>query len=369
MTVPASLSDALDEALSMVEAGHTPESIPSLFPEHAVALTALLETARQVTSLRVDRQMPPEALAAARRQMLEAAAVHRQGSLVARVARACWQRVSLTIQTRPAMSALAAVAMVLGTLGGGAVLASGDSLPDSPLYPVKLAVEQVQLILAADAEAQGELVHQFEERRQAETLEMERRRLPARQVQGSETKAPDQPATAVPGTATVAQQPRAPGGSLQSSRTPEAGDTPRSGTAPEPGESPRATRTAEQQEKSEPTPTWRAAPAPRATESPEAKETPKPGGVTSPTPTPTPKAAQTAEAKPTLSRDRTPTATPEARAGQPVGAPPVARAVQAPASVPGDQPSQVSLVGRTAQSHDRSRQRHSPSPPVTSGSD
>ena len=365
MTVPVSLSDALDEALSMAEAGHTPESIPSSFPQHAAALTSLLQTARQMTDLRVEKQMPPEVLAAGRRRMLEAAAVHRQGSLAARLARACWQSASLTLQRRPVMTALAALVVLLGALGGGAVFASGDSLPDSPLYPVKLAVEKVQLTLAFDAEAQGELAHQFEERRQSEMLEMERRRLPIRKMQDRETKAPDPPATAVPSTATVAQQPGAPGGSLQPSGTPEAGDTPRPTTGPEPGESPRATRSPEQREKSEPSPTRPTVPTPKPTETPEARETPKPGGVASPTP----KAAQTAEATQTPVRTRTPTATPEAKAGQPAGAPPVAGAVQAPASMPADRPSQAPLVSQTTQSHGRNRQRHPPAPPGTSRRD
>ena len=49
--------------------------------------------------------------------------------------------------------ATTAVLLVLALSGVGAVSASADSLPDSPLYPVKVAKEWVQLAMARDGEA------------------------------------------------------------------------------------------------------------------------------------------------------------------------------------------------------------------------
>jgi hypothetical protein len=52
------------------------------------------------------------------------------------------------------------------------LVVSADSLPDSPLYPVKLATEQVQIWLAPDAEAKAQLHLQFVQRRFQEAQEL-----------------------------------------------------------------------------------------------------------------------------------------------------------------------------------------------------
>jgi len=60
-----------------------------------------------------------------------------------------------------AMAALMAVVVGAGIIGGGAVLASADSLPGNALYPVKLAVEDTRLALTADPAGQAELTMAF----------------------------------------------------------------------------------------------------------------------------------------------------------------------------------------------------------------
>ena len=63
--------------------------------------------------------------------------------------------------------------MVIGILlvsGGGVALAAGNSMPDSPLYPVKLATEQVQLALTPSALGKAQLCARLADRRVVEII-------------------------------------------------------------------------------------------------------------------------------------------------------------------------------------------------------
>lgn len=64
------------------------------------------------------------------------------------------------------------VTIVLGILlmGGGTIAAAGYSMPDSPLYPVKLATEQVQLALTPSNVGKAELCAKFADRRVTEII-------------------------------------------------------------------------------------------------------------------------------------------------------------------------------------------------------
>jgi hypothetical protein len=63
-----------------------------------------------------------------------------------------------------AVRAAAAFAVVL-TLGSGTLVVSAGSLPEEPLYPVKLAMENVQLAITQDSGARAQLEMQFAARR------------------------------------------------------------------------------------------------------------------------------------------------------------------------------------------------------------
>lgn len=56
--------------------------------------------------------------------------------------------------------------------GGGAALAANDSMPDSPLYPVKLATEQVQLTLTRSGAGKTEVYIMLADRRVIEIIYM-----------------------------------------------------------------------------------------------------------------------------------------------------------------------------------------------------
>jgi hypothetical protein len=60
--------------------------------------------------------------------------------------------------------------LVVALLGFGTVAASADSLPHSPLYPVKRTTERVQLLLTFSTSGKAQLHLHFAERRLNETM-------------------------------------------------------------------------------------------------------------------------------------------------------------------------------------------------------
>lgn len=67
---------------------------------------------------------------------------------------------------------MASLALTLLLSGGGIVAAASNSMPDSPLYQVKLATEQIQLFLTTSPEDKVELHAKLVDRRVAEIINM-----------------------------------------------------------------------------------------------------------------------------------------------------------------------------------------------------
>ncbi len=67
---------------------------------------------------------------------------------------------------------MASLALVLLLSGGGVVAAASNSMPDSPLYQVKLATEQIQLFLTSSPEGRAELHAKLADRRVTEIINM-----------------------------------------------------------------------------------------------------------------------------------------------------------------------------------------------------
>ncbi len=72
---------------------------------------------------------------------------------------------------RPSLAMVAVMAIVL-LAGGGVVVASGSSLPDNPLYQVKLATEAVRLALTPSDLGKAELNARFADARVDEIIKM-----------------------------------------------------------------------------------------------------------------------------------------------------------------------------------------------------
>ena len=69
---------------------------------------------------------------------------------------------------------MTAVVVVIALLlaGSGTVAAAGNSMPDEPLYPVKLATETVRLTLTPSALGKAELYVKLADKRVAEIIKM-----------------------------------------------------------------------------------------------------------------------------------------------------------------------------------------------------
>ncbi len=300
-----SLDHALDDAISRLAAGEDASSILTAYPSHADDLAPLLAVSTRLAPLQDAPDLAPERLAAGRRRMLEAAARRRQGGIAGAVARfgaAAQLRLTTGLRAHPLAAIVAALILVAVSAGGGAVAASSESLPGSPLYPVKLASEQVQILLAGDQQAQSDLKTLFEDRRQHEQEQLDRRQAAATPP----SKGAAHTATAVLPSPAVATRTPSPDRDEDPGRTATATLGPSQTAEPDEPEKPAASRT------------------PRATETPERKRTRTPESTpsvqgtpkstpslrTSPYPSRTPKASKT----PAATRTPAPlaTATPKA---------------------------------------------------------
>ena len=72
----------------------------------------------------------------------------------------------------PRWATVVTIVLVLLLAGGGTVAAAGNSMPDNPLYPVKLATEQVRLTLTLSQIGKARLCAQLADRRVAEIIYM-----------------------------------------------------------------------------------------------------------------------------------------------------------------------------------------------------
>ena len=72
----------------------------------------------------------------------------------------------------PRWATVATIALVLVLAGGSTVAVADNSMPDSPLYQVKLATEQVRLTLAPSQIGKAELCAELVDRRVAEIIYM-----------------------------------------------------------------------------------------------------------------------------------------------------------------------------------------------------
>jgi hypothetical protein len=149
----------LDECLERVMKGQDIKKVLALYPEHATELEPLLRTAldtRKATSIKprpeFRQQAGYEFQVAIRKMPLPKA------------------RSSFRWQMGWMAPVALGIVLVLG--GGGTVVAASNSLPDSPLYKVKLATEAVQLAFASSDTAKAELYARFSDERVQEIVKM-----------------------------------------------------------------------------------------------------------------------------------------------------------------------------------------------------
>lgn len=146
------LDDCLERLLAK---GETIEQCLQSYPEHAAEIEPLLKTA-MATKQALAIQPRPEFKARARYQFQAALQ-----EVKAKRALPFWG-------WQPRWVTALTIVLVLLLAGGGTVAASGNSMPDSPLYSVKLVSEQVQLKLTASNIRKAKLYAKLADRRVAE---------------------------------------------------------------------------------------------------------------------------------------------------------------------------------------------------------
>jgi uncharacterized membrane protein YgcG len=162
------LTGALDVALEQLHGGERIPTILARHPAQAEALAPLLNAATALNAIRPVEMPSPEALSADRNDFLaEIAHLRIQPVSPGPLAR-LKEWIAHQIPQNPLqrkeqrrMSALLVkatliISMAFGSAGGAAALAA-NSLPDSPLYPAKLAMEQTRLKATTDPAGQAAL--------------------------------------------------------------------------------------------------------------------------------------------------------------------------------------------------------------------
>ncbi len=158
MSKEKEFDNILDECLErLLVNGETIEQCLQSYPEQAANLKPLLQTAlatRQAVAIQPSAEFKARARYQFRSALQEVASRRRRPSLG-------WLPRWATVVT-----------IVLGLLlvSGGTIAAASYSMPDSLLYPVKLATEQVQLALTPSDIGKARLCAKFADRRVAEII-------------------------------------------------------------------------------------------------------------------------------------------------------------------------------------------------------
>jgi hypothetical protein len=160
-------NSVLDDCIAAIQRGESVQACLKRYPRHADRLRPLLTLADRVRQTPVAAARPwPQATAwqRVRRRAAELRSPRRRVR-VAHVNYGAW--------LRPVAVTLAIVVAVFAA-GGGTALAAQDSLPDSPLYRVKLATEEVRLLLEIDDVSKAEMLIGQSDERMEEILTMAR---------------------------------------------------------------------------------------------------------------------------------------------------------------------------------------------------
>jgi hypothetical protein len=146
----------LNECLERLLKGETVEQCLKSYPQQATELKPLLETA--LAAKRASAIKP--------RADFKARARYRFRSALSEAA----PRPRPSIGWFPRWATVTAIVLALLLAGSGTVVAAGNSMPDSPLYPVKLATEQAQLALNFSQMGKARLCAEMADRRVEEII-------------------------------------------------------------------------------------------------------------------------------------------------------------------------------------------------------
>ena len=154
----------LDECLTAVRQGESIEACISRYPRHEERLRPLLTLAQRVSQT-------PAAGPRPRAQEIAWDRVRQR----ARELRRGRRFPSLSFPWLRPVALAASLVLALLAATGGVAYASQDSLPDGPLYRIKLATEDVRLWFAFDDTGRAEILLDQSDERTAEIVEMVQR--------------------------------------------------------------------------------------------------------------------------------------------------------------------------------------------------
>ena len=152
----------LDECLAALGQGATLEDCLARYPNYAAELRLYLPLAQRLTQ--TPHQQPRASAQAAAWQRFQARAADM------RLGRR--PRLSLNVGWMRPLAIAAALVLAVFVAAGGTAYAAQDALPDSPLYRVKLATEDVRVWFTFDDGAKAELLLDQSNERTAEIMEM-----------------------------------------------------------------------------------------------------------------------------------------------------------------------------------------------------
>lgn len=156
------LGSILDECLAALSRGESLEACLARYPEHAEELRIHLLLAQRL-SLTPRHEPRPGSRSAAWQQFRARAEDMRLGRR---------PRFSINVGWMRPLAITAAVVLAILVAGAGTVYASQDALPDSPLYRVKLATEDVRLWFVFDDVREAEILLDQSNERSDEIMEM-----------------------------------------------------------------------------------------------------------------------------------------------------------------------------------------------------
>jgi Domain of unknown function (DUF5667) len=167
-----SIADVLDECRLRLARGESIERCLAAYPAHAAELAALLPVVARAQRLARD---PDPAYAAAARRRFGAAVDAARAARGTSARRGVWGWLRVVVVT-------CAVVLVLAVSGVGLDQAAADSLPDSPLYPVKQAQETVAQFVTRSPDGQTALEIRLARQRLRELELAEQYRKPSGQL-------------------------------------------------------------------------------------------------------------------------------------------------------------------------------------------
>lgn len=153
------LDDIFNECYERIRSGESLKSCLKRYPEHAAELESLLKTSFDIGRRASYIQPRPEFKHWAQVRLEGAQHYAKQQRQAERPSLFSW---------RQGWAVAVTAILVLLLTGGSTVAASSDALPDEPLYPVKLATEQVRLAFAISDTSKAELHTKLAENRALE---------------------------------------------------------------------------------------------------------------------------------------------------------------------------------------------------------